>query len=95
MLQGAQAPMAALQQLAAMRQEQAQQADEQYNVQLQALGQALGYVLPEILKQIPQRRRQQTVSSSYPLNPNTSLRLTGSSFGPVGWEDRVKSMLRW
>jgi hypothetical protein len=58
MLQGAQAPMAALQQLAAMRQAAQQQADEQYNAQLQAMGQAFGYVLPEILKQLPQRRRQ-------------------------------------
>jgi hypothetical protein len=95
MLQGAQAPMAALQQLAAMRQAAQQQANEQYNAQLQAMGQAFGYVLPEILKQIPQRRRQQTVSSSYPWNPNTSLRLSGSSFGPVSLEDRMKSMLRW
>jgi hypothetical protein len=87
--------MAALQQLAAMRQELQQQANEQYNAQLQALGQAFGYVLPEILKQIPQRPRQQPVSSSYPWSPNTSLRLSGSPFGPVGWEDRVKSMLRW
>jgi hypothetical protein len=94
MLQGAQAPMSALQQLAAMRQAIQQQADEQYNTQLQAIGQAFGYVLPEILKQLPQRRRQQAVSS-YPWNPNTSLRLSGGPFSPVGLEDRMKSMLRW
>jgi hypothetical protein len=96
MLQGAQAPMTALQQLAGMRQAMQQQADEQYNAQLQAMGQAFGYVLPEILKQIPRRRRQQTVSSSYPWNPSTSLRLSGSAFSPVGsLEDRMKSILRW
>jgi hypothetical protein len=87
--------MAALQQLAAMRQSMQQQADEQYNAQLQALGQAFGYALPEILKQLPQRHSQQPASSSYPWNPNTSLRLSGSSFGPVSLEDRMKSMLRW
>jgi len=95
MLQGAQAPMAALQQLAGMRQAMQQQADEQYNAQLQSMGQAFGYVLPEILKQLPQRRRQQPQQLTYSWNPNTSLRLTGSSFAPVGWEDRVKGMLRW
>jgi Tfp pilus assembly protein PilN len=95
MLQGAQAPMAALQQLAAMRQELQQQANDQYNAQLQALGQAFGYVLPEILKQFPQRRRQQAVSSSYQWDANTSLRLSGGSFSPVSLEDRMRSMLRW
>ena len=95
MLGGAQAPMAALQQLAGMRQAMQQQADEQYNAQLQAMGQAFGYVLPEILKQIPQRRRQQTVSSSYPWNPNTSLRLSGTAFNPTGWEQTVRNSLRW
>ena len=95
MLQGAQAPMASLQQLAAMRQEQVQQANDQYNAQLQALGQAFGYALPEILNRLPRQRRQQA-TSSYPWNPNTSLRLSGSSFGPVGsLEDRLKGMLRW
>ena len=94
MLQGAQAPMAALQQLAGMRQAVQQQADEQYNAQLQSMGQAFGYVLPEILKQIPQRRRQQAVSS-YPWNPNTSLRLSGSAFNPTGWEQTVRNSLRW
>jgi len=94
MLGGAQAPMAALQQLAGMRQAMQQQADEQYNAQLQSMGQAFGYVLPEILKQIPQRRRQQAVSS-YPWNPNTSLRLSGSAFNPTGWEQTVRNSLRW
>ena len=94
MLGGAQAPMAALQQLAGMRQAMQQQADEQYNAQLQSMGQAFGYVLPEILKQIPQRRRQQAVSS-YPWNPNTSLRLSGSAFNPTSWEQTVRNSLRW
>jgi hypothetical protein len=96
MLQGAQAPMQALQQLAAMRQAAQQQADEQYNAQLQAMGQAFGYVLPEILRGMPRQRRPQPPQQlTYQWNPNTSLRLSGSSFGPVGWEDRVKGMLRW
>ena len=93
MLQGAQAPMASLQQLAAMRQEQVQQANDQYNAQLQALGQAFGYALPEILNRLPRQRRQQLLT--YQWNPNTSLRLSGSSFGPASLEDRMRNMLRW
>jgi len=95
LLQGAQAPMAALQQLAAMRQAAQQQADEQHNAQLQAMGQAFGYVLPEILKQLPQGRREQAASSSYPWIPNTSPRLSGSAFNPTGWEQTVRNGLRW
>jgi len=98
LLQGAQTPMQALQQIAAQRQAQQLALEEQARAEQQALGQAFGqafgFVFPELLKGIPKPRRQPT-SSTYPWNPNTSLRLGGPSYAPMGWEDRVKGMLRW
>jgi hypothetical protein len=97
MLQGAQAPMAALQQLAALRQAQLQQAEAMHQQQQQMLGQAFGYLLPDILRGVFRQRRQQPQQQqlTYPWNPNTSLRLQGFSYNPTGWEQTVRNSLRW
>lgn len=93
LMQGAQEPLAALQQLAAQRQASAAQEAALQQEAQQAWGQMLGYVLPLLLRK---PARQPAVKPLPPVNvsswnPDVSLRLPSSP----SLTERIRKELRW
>lgn len=95
LLQGAQEPLAALQQLSAQRQALAAQEAEMQQAAQEAWGQVLGAVLPYIMQQRP--KPPATAPAPAPKGPWGSMaqKYVMPWVSPTAtWEDRMKS-LRW